>query len=344
MVRILYGVCGVGAGHYMRSKILISELIKKHEVFILAGLAAYDYFKKDFKNVHWIEGLEFAFKDNKVLSLRTILKNIKKISKKNYHLLKNIKIKIDKFDPEIVISDFEPFSIYYAKENQIKSIGFDNEHYLIEGNFNFPGKYKINYFKTKFIINFYKTDETVITIFPNQKLKKESKSIAVRPLIRKELLNAKSKNSNKILVYTSIIKNKNILEILKKSNQEFIIFGSEEEKSENNIIFKKFSETDFNKELINCKAVICTGGMNLISEAIYLGRPMLVIPIRNHFEQILNALYVRTNKYGEFYEELTESNLLYFLNNLEKYKTIKFLPGNKEALNIIIELLKRGKK
>ena len=46
-MRILYGVCGVGAGHYSRSKILIEYLLKKkHELFIIGGLSAYDYLKK----------------------------------------------------------------------------------------------------------------------------------------------------------------------------------------------------------------------------------------------------------------------------------------------------------
>ena len=37
MARILYGVCGVGAGHYIRSRILIKQLLKKHKVIYKFG-------------------------------------------------------------------------------------------------------------------------------------------------------------------------------------------------------------------------------------------------------------------------------------------------------------------
>ena len=343
MVRILYGVCGVGAGHYMRSKIILEHLIKKHDVFIIASLGAYDYLKKEFKNVHYVDGLELAFSSNRVLNLRTILKNIRKFSPKNYGLLKKLKAKIDKFEPQIVISDFEPFSIYYSKDNKIKCVSFDNEHYITEGELNFPKKYNMDYLKTKFIINFYKTDEIAITIFPGQKIRKNSIGKTLMPLIR-ESLNNPNRNKEYVLVYTSIIKNPEIYKIFKKLNEKFLIFGAEENKKEDNLYFKIFSNKEFDYVLLNCKAVITTGGMNLISEAIYLGKPILVIPIKNHFEQILNALYVKENNYGEFYDELNEENLSNFLNNLNKYKIESFKPGNKEAFKLVENIIKGVKK
>ena len=93
MARILYGVCGVGAGHYTRSKILLEYLIKKHEVIIIGGLAAYSYLRKYFDNVHYVEGLEFEFKENKVLAVSTIIKNLRKKKKKKNKIFKKKKKK-----------------------------------------------------------------------------------------------------------------------------------------------------------------------------------------------------------------------------------------------------------
>ena len=79
MARILFGLCSVGLGHVIRSKILIDHLIKKHDLFIVAGHNSYTYLRKYYGNrVHNIEGLELVFRKNMVLSLRTLLKNLRK--------------------------------------------------------------------------------------------------------------------------------------------------------------------------------------------------------------------------------------------------------------------------
>lgn len=341
MARILYGVCGVGAGHYTRSKILLEHLRKKHEVMILGGLAAYNYLKKYFDNVHYVEGLEFHFEQDKVKTLGTIIKNLRKINKNNYELLRNINEKIDNFKPEIIISDFEPYSVYYARKNNIKSISFDNEHFVTEGEFKYPKKHFLDYLKAKIIVKEFKTDYCIVFTLPGQKLKYKSNAIAVKPIIRNSLLKAKTRRGKNILVYTSIIKNKNILNIFRRlKNEKFVIFGAETTRKENNLEFREFSDKEFDRELLNCKAVITFGGINLISEAIYLRKPLLVTPAKNHFEQILNALYVKEQKYGEMHEELTEESLREFLNNTNKYKLKSYEPENKELFKIIENIIK----
>ena len=86
-MRILYGVCGVGAGHYSRSKILIEYLLKKkHELFIIGGLSAYDYLKKDFENVYYAKGLQIALNNNNSVSvIKTFIINYKIFLKKRLY-------------------------------------------------------------------------------------------------------------------------------------------------------------------------------------------------------------------------------------------------------------------
>jgi predicted glycosyltransferase len=42
--------------------------------------------------------------------------------------------------------------------------------------------------------------------------------------------------------------------------------------------------------MAGCRAVVCTAGFESVSEAAYLGKPVLMIPVQNHIEQFLNAL------------------------------------------------------
>jgi UDP:flavonoid glycosyltransferase YjiC (YdhE family) len=45
--------------------------------------------------------------------------------------------------------------------------------------------------------------------------------------------------------------------------------------------------------------VICTAGFTLISEALYLGKPLLVVPNQGIFEQTLNALFLQRQGLGQ---------------------------------------------
>ncbi len=344
MARILYGVCGVGAGHCVRSRILISHLIKKgHKLLIIGSLHAYDYLRRYFDNVHYVDGPEFAIKGNKILAIHTLFKNFKKLNKKNREINSKLKYEIDKFSPDIIISDFEPYTFSYAKKNNIKLISFDNEHYLSEGIIDIPLKYKIHYLISRIYMSGYKADYLLIFTLPGQELKKHSKARKVNPVIRDSLLNIKSKNGRYILVYTSIINEKNKLEVLTKINEKFVIFGNYKDKEKKNLTFRSFNEKEFERALAGCKAVITFGGINLISEAIYMKKPLLVVPIKNHIEQVVNASYVKDNNYGEFYDELREDNIKDFLNKLGYYKTKKFNPGNNELFKMINFIIKGEK-
>ena len=122
----------------------------------------------------------------------------------------------------------------------------------------------------------------------------------------------------------------------------FIVYGFNIEKVEKNITFRKFNEDQFFKDLGSCKAVLTNGGFTLISESIYLKKPVLSIPVKGQFEQILNAIYLERLGYGEFHEELSVDVILNFLSNLDIYnKSLKSYSqdGNKALLKELDNLI-----
>jgi uncharacterized protein (TIGR00661 family) len=50
--------------------------------------------------------------------------------------------------------------------------------------------------------------------------------------------------------------------------------------------------------LASARAVVTNGGLSLMHEAIYLGKPILSIPVRHQFEQEMNARYLEQYGYG----------------------------------------------
>lgn len=68
------------------------------------------------------------------------------------------------------------------------------------------------------------------------------------------------------------------------------------------------------------KAIIVNGGFTMISEAIYLKKPIYSTPAHKNFEQILNGFYVEKLGFGESHESLNVDEIRNFLNNLETYQ------------------------
>ena len=64
----------------------------------------------------------------------------------------------------------------------------------------------------------------------------------------------------------------------------------EEEKKLPGLTFHKLHGEKFLQLMAGCRAVVCTAGFESVSEAAYLGKPVLMIPVQNHIEQFLNAL------------------------------------------------------
>ena len=150
------------------------------------------------------------------------------------------------------------------------------------------------------------------------------------PIIRKEIQKATLKEKNHIVVYQTSKSYKKLIPTLKQTKYNYI-FYTDKNKKEKNIQFKKFSEKEFIKDLASCKAIITNGGFGLISEAIYLKKPILSIPIKKQFEQIFNALTITRLGYGEFYLDISKESITHFINSLPKYK--KQLNKNKNNNN-----------
>ena len=70
--------------------------------------------------------------------------------------------------------------------------------------------------------------------------------------------------------------------------------------------------------------MIAGGGFTLMGEAVYLHKPMLSVPVRGQFEQVLNGRYLEKLGYGRYAESLDDPR------HVESF--VKAIPGCEEAL------------
>ncbi len=316
-MKILYGVAGEGFGHSSRALVIGNYLKKKgHEIVIITYCQAYDVLKNKF-DVFKVKGLSLIFEKSVLKKRKTIAYNLEHFPKNLLRWRKFHKL-MKEFKPDLCISDMETIVPMLRNWYKLPLICIDNQHRITNLEIDVPKKYSKDYLIARVVVNAFvrKADYFIVTSFSDVRIKKEN-TIIISPIVRDSVKKLKPKYEGKILVYLTK-KDKGILTILKNIDEEFVVYGYNKNKKERNLEFKM--RESFLKDLANCKAVIATAGFTLISEAIYLKKPYLALPLKGQFEQALNALFLKKAGFGDYTEKLSEKDVVYFLYNLEKYK------------------------
>lgn len=319
-MRIIYGVSGQGLGHAMRSKVVLDYLkANGHEITVVCFNQSFDYLKKYF-NCFPIISWELVYKNNKLKYWATAFKDARKIPKV-VGSLRKVKKLFDEFQPNVVFTDYEPMTSVIAKIKKIPCISIGNHHFITRTKISFPRQYYRYYLPVKVVNNAWTpyANHFFVSTFVEEKIKNKNTTL-VPPILAPEVLKLQPKAGSHILVYLSAGIS-NTVEILKKVNKKFIIYGCNEERQDENLIFRKFSREGFLNDLQNCQAVIANAGFSLISEALYLRKPYLAWPFAKQFEQIINAIYLQKLGYGLFTENLTLEDLNKFFDQLKIFKS-----------------------
>src|ERR1700693_1511947 len=129
-MRILYGVVGEGMGPTIRARVVLDELVQRHEVQVVVSGRAHDYLAKR-ANAHLqvkkIWGFTIVTEDNEVRNFRTLFENLKGALTGGWP--RNIKTYFeiaDSFRPDVVISDFESWSYLYGVNHALPVIYVHN--------------------------------------------------------------------------------------------------------------------------------------------------------------------------------------------------------------------------
>ncbi|MFL5751816.1 MAG: MJ1255/VC2487 family glycosyltransferase [Bacteroidia bacterium] len=320
-MNILYGVPGEGMGHATRSKVIIDHLLKEHNVQVVSSSRAYQFLAKSFPDrVHEIRGFHFSYKNAQVSKTGTFMLNLKNAPKNLLHNFTEY-FHLDKsFKPDLVISDFESFSFVFAKQHRLPLISIDNMQVMARCKLDIsvPSTEKKNFSLARAIVkakvpgcNHY-----FISSFFDAETRKENTTL-VAPIVRETIIKAKPSTGDHILMYQTSSTLSTVKEVLHRlPDIAFFVYGFNKDEKDGNITFKSFSEEGFVKDLASAKAVIANGGFSFISEAVYLRKPVYSFPLKNQFEQYINAAYIGKCGYGRHFEELSADNLKAFLYDL----------------------------
>ncbi len=144
------------------------------------------------------------------------------------------------------------------------------------------------------------------------------------PILRPEILAAKSEPGEHLLVYQTSTSYAELPEVLKGTGLPCKVYGFRRDLEapvvEGNLTYMPFSESGFIDDLRTARAVVAGGGFTLMGEAVYLHKPMLAVPVKKQFEQVLNARYLEYEGYGMYAEQLGPEVLEAFLAKVPEYQ------------------------
>ena len=82
-----------------------------------------------------------------------------------------------------------------------------------------------------------------------------------------------------------------------------------------NLVFHQVSDSLFLEKMAQCRGLVTTAGFESICEAMYLGKPVMMIPVKGQYEQACNALDAENCGAGFAH---TEFDFLKFSNELDR--------------------------
>ncbi len=330
MARILYGVQGEGRGHSSRSRIIIENLVVHgHQVKILTSHKGYDYLSRYFPDVIRIMGLGFVFDGDRLDVLKTLKKNIQDGSTEAGRTLKTLVTTLREYKPQVAITDFEPFVPYAKTLDGLPFLSIDHQHVLSHCRLEYPYAWRPDFMSARGVVDamYQLADHYYVTtfFFPEIKPRYRSRSMLVGPILRREVLEQKTASGvgraeGPIIVYATTSEARLAIELARRTGYRFLAYGFQREGEDGNILFKPPSTSGFLNDVAGARAIITNGGYTLMSEALYLGKPIYSIPIAGQFEQMINGYYLEKLGYGLFDLSPTEERLAMFLDGLDYYR------------------------
>ncbi|MBN2347961.1 MAG: hypothetical protein JXJ22_03935 [Bacteroidales bacterium] len=305
-MKILYAIQGTGNGHLSRAREIIPLLQKKCEVDILVSGTQADI-TLPFNVTYRFNGLSFIFgKKGGVDVWNTYIKaNTKKLKNE----IKSLPIK----NYDFVINDFEPVSAWAAYLNKIPSIALSHQAAILNKNAPKPKKPDL---LGRFILKNYAPASAKFGFH----FSKYAKNIYT-PVIRKEVRELRLEEKDHYTVYLPSYDDESLINYLREfKDTRWQIFSKYNKKIiiDKNIEIYPISHDAFIHSMASAQGVLCGAGFETPAEAMFLGKKLMVIPMKTQYEQQCNAAALKAigvpvipklkKKYAENISEWIESD------------------------------------
>ena len=296
-MRVAYGVHGYNRGHATRAASILSEITQRHEVMVFAGDDAYDHLAPQFP-VERIPSLGFTYDSSgKISPLGTIRASFPKVVDLFQHgpEFRRVMARMKKFKPHVVISDAEAWTHRAAMVLGIPRVGFDHFGVMVYCRVPMPFGDRLQSLLDRLVYKLLLPAPSKVLVSSFYSAPRLSPDVEmVGPLLRDEVHAVKPSQGDHVLVYLNkgrVQWTKRVKSALHGSGAKMHVYGLGERAPDRGLVFKPFGNQSFLEDLASARAVISTAGNQLVGEAMFYGKPLLVMA-ENTVEQRLNAAAV----------------------------------------------------
>jgi uncharacterized protein (TIGR00661 family) len=276
-MKIFYAVQATGNGHISRAMEILPYLERYGQVdLFLSG--ENNSLRLNAPVKYRSKGIGFFYTNSGSLNYADTIRKFAPL-----RVLREVRaLPVEKYD--LVINDFECITSLACRWKKVPSVNFGHQASFISEKVPRP-KHK-SAMGEWILHNYAKATQYVGLHFNSYD------NFILPPVIKKEILQSEPHDKGHFTVYLPSFSDAVLANhFMELSDFRFQIFSKEvtQPLQSGNILFIPVQKERFNKSLIGCSGVITNAGFETPSEALYLGKKLLAIPIRGQYEQLCNA-------------------------------------------------------
>ncbi len=331
MAKILYSTSGEGRGHATRVRAVIEAMRREHEFAVLAPGDAYTLLAPLYEGsevrVHRIAGLRFHYRPDRRLDFwRTGREGLGYVHR-FASLLSVVDGLVERERPDLVISDFEPALPRVARRRGIPFVSLDHQHFLVTYDLGaLPWWLRTHAAVMGLGVRAWHTGAARWIVssfyFPPLKRRYRGRVDQIGVLLRPEVADATPEPGSYVVAYCRRFAEPQVLEALAATGREVRVYGLGVRPGWGRLTFHEVHPTRFVEDLAGCEALVSTAGNQLVGEALYLRKPVFVMPEAGNYEQHMNARFLQAGGGGDWIgmERVTAGDLRRFLERVDWHR------------------------
>ncbi len=254
-----------------------------------------------------------------VKPFRTVVYSLLK-SKTYLKSIQRIDALVKQDEPDVIINfyDFLGGLYNFSKRPKAKFICIAHQFLIAHPEFDFPPNRPLDKASLKMgnKVASLGADKVLALSFQPFSYDTKKKLVVVPPLLREEVTNRSATAGKHYLVYMVNSGYSTEVDRFHQSSpaQEIHCFWDKQDmpkthKVDDTLTYHQLDDQKFIEKMASCNGYVTTAGFESVCEAMYLGKPVLMVPVEGHYEQACNAIDAKKSGAG-IYSDRFDISLL----------------------------------
>ncbi len=307
-MKIMLSILGEGRGH-MTQAIAVKEMVERagHQVTkVVLGLGphrqAAPFFASAMKMpITKISTPDFASKNNCKVNMPATLAGIVRQLPAYWRSLRAVRAAVRESEADVIINFFEPITGLYAltSHNRPPVVAVAHQFMAEHPSYVRVSENRLSQLVMKWYIRLVgaRSTKVALSLYEAPDLPRENLVVSP-PILRRQLFDLRP-NPNGQFVLAYLLNHGYAEQIIAwhKKNPQTALHcfydkpdAPAEYRYDETLTFHRLDGDKFLRMMAECKFVACTAGFESLAEAVWLGKPLFLVPVENHIEQQINAV------------------------------------------------------